>query len=596
MSLRAECNEAWQSPVFKLHAGDCHVPAKETVAGPRNDNKIMPITSLTSFLNTSSFGDTNTYTRNQEELALTLDSAAHDLAHWQSLLSMSAGGLAFESAGLLATTFLSSTAPSLYALPFMARALTFSFSALADTAVTRWINSVGNSGAEEESFLDQLSSQGSVRWISLLAAGQCFAVMNLLQGLTTVVCAEKSKTQSGGLLSQMLMGLKCHASSGALSFGTGNILNGVEHRLRTRAKNINGRALLQPKAGAPLAHAAPLQDLTQTVLETLEKHTPPLVSVNTVNAHLSISRDPPSGRGLGVMASRGKGSDGEKLPPKWWVNPFPTLSPEAIETAKQERAERANQLRSKAIVSAPLPPLEDVSVSLKNGGSLTLARYKQILETASEEYRNLRHRTFKIVISLYPEGDIPVLARYMENYLLTLVDQFERALPRSQEAQLLMRSLRDRILGFSDSPSPLTSDPPPPTLPPRKFSLGPIPKKPLPPSTPREFKPIQMGTKRTQQLSFDRFEKVVLDSELLFPESFDPVHDKRKIHVYTEIIGETPERRGTSPARLIAWNSVSRWLKSFSKQVKGDFEKEERVKHLEEILRSGQRKVLSKKS
>jgi len=202
----------------------------------------MPITSLTSYFNTSSFGDTNTYTRNQQELALTLDSAAHELANWKSLIAMSAGGGAFEGGRLLATTFFSSV-PVLSAIPLLTKAVTFFAGALADTSLTRLIHQAFGNVGEEESFSEQITSQGSVRLLGVLGAGQCFVVIQLLQGLASVsrgmVCGESSQNQQGSFLHHLLMGLQCHFGSGMFAGLTGGVVAAVEQRMSIRTLNMN---------------------------------------------------------------------------------------------------------------------------------------------------------------------------------------------------------------------------------------------------------------------------------------------------------------------------------------------------------------------
>jgi len=242
------------------------------VAGPRDDNKFMPITSLTSYFNTTSFGDTNTYTRNQQELALTLDSAVHELANWKSLIAMSAGGGAFEGGRLLATTFLSSV-PVLSAIPLLTKAVTFFAGALADTSLTRLIHQAFGNVGEEESFSEQITSQGSVRLLGVLGAGQCFVVIQLLQGLASVsrgmVCGESSQNQQGSFLHHLLMGLQCHFGSGMFAGLTGGVVSAVEARISLRTKNMNVRGQYAPEAHQPLAGTGPLQNFRKTISEEL---------------------------------------------------------------------------------------------------------------------------------------------------------------------------------------------------------------------------------------------------------------------------------------------------------------------------------------
>jgi len=243
----------------------------------------MPITSLTSYFNTSSFGDTNTYTRNQQELALTLDSAAHELANWKSLIAMSAGGGAFEGGRLLATTFFSSV-PVLSAIPLLTKAVTFFAGALADTSLTRLIHQAFGNVGEEESFSEQITSQGSVRLLGVLGAGQCFVVIQLLQGLASVsrgmVCGESSQNQQSSFLHHLLMGLQCHFGSGMFAGLTGGVLAAVEQRMSLRAKNIFGigRNLSQPNR------------LEKIIPDNLKKFIPhPLIIAGVAGIHFRMA-------------------------------------------------------------------------------------------------------------------------------------------------------------------------------------------------------------------------------------------------------------------------------------------------------------------
>jgi len=218
----------------------CH---RDPPEADRDDSKIMPITSLTSYFNTTSFGNTNSYTRNQEELALTLDSAAHELSNWKSLLSMSAGGGGFEVGKLAATTFLSSM-PALCAVPFLTNVFTFVAGAIADTRLTRLINQAFDNTGEEESFLDQITSQGSVRLMGLVGMGQSFAVIQLLQGLASVsreaICSRGDRPVAPtSFLHHLLLGLQCHFGSGMFAGLTGRVVGAVEQRISLRTKNVD---------------------------------------------------------------------------------------------------------------------------------------------------------------------------------------------------------------------------------------------------------------------------------------------------------------------------------------------------------------------
>ncbi|GEM_PF-4641832 len=202
---------------------------------------MSPITSLTSYFNTTSFGDRNAYTRNQKELALTLDSAAHELGNWKSLLAMSAGGGGFELGKFAATAFFGSAAP-LCAIPLLTRAFTFMAGAAADTAFTRTVNSFfGNEG--EESFFEQMRSQGGIRLMGSVGLGQSFFVIQLLQGLAMagqeVICENPSGKKPGGFLHHLVMGLQCHFGSGMFSVFTGGVVNAAEERFRIKSRNMN---------------------------------------------------------------------------------------------------------------------------------------------------------------------------------------------------------------------------------------------------------------------------------------------------------------------------------------------------------------------
>ncbi len=204
-----------------------------------------PVTSLTSFFRNCSFGDSNQTTRNQQELALILESAAHTLGDIKGYIAMSAGGAAFECGGLLASTFLSSVCPPLSALPLFTQAFIFGVSAFSDTMVTCWAKSVLEDSSGQESFWEQTKSQGSVRLMGILARGQCFAVVNILQGMTTVVCEEKADTQSGGLLGQMIIGVQCYMGSGAFGYCTLGVMQEIGERFKIQLKNVNERTLYE---------------------------------------------------------------------------------------------------------------------------------------------------------------------------------------------------------------------------------------------------------------------------------------------------------------------------------------------------------------
>ncbi len=202
----------------------------------------MPITSLTSYFNTSSFGDQNSYTRNQEELALTLDSAAHELSNWKGLVAMSSGGAGFELGKLTARVLLGST-PALCAVPFLTNAFTFFAGSVADTGLTGFMNHVLGNAGTEENFLDQMTSQGSVRMMGLLGMGQGFAVVQVLQGLASL---SRDNFSRGGsrpaptsFIHHLILGLQCHFGSGMFAGLTGGVLNSVEQRISLRTKNMN---------------------------------------------------------------------------------------------------------------------------------------------------------------------------------------------------------------------------------------------------------------------------------------------------------------------------------------------------------------------
>ncbi|GEM_PF-2876114 len=283
----------------------------------------MPLTSLTSYFNSSSFGDRNSYTRNQQELAFTLDSAAHELANLKTLISMTAGGAAFECGGLLATTFLSSVAPSLCAIPLLTRALTFGVSALADSGATHLMNQCLKNGGGEESFWEQFRSQSSVRLMGMLAVGQCFAVVNLMQGLTTL-CQEKSQKGSGGLLSQMIMGIQCHVGSGAFSYWTGNVVHSVQERVRIRSQNM--------LVGTPQTGSLP-RNLRETISGGLEKLS------NRWSPHLQANprgiQEPMRAKMNDKGGNSPRSASVPKPPTQIQLTPTKTLGPQAFFEAAQ---------------------------------------------------------------------------------------------------------------------------------------------------------------------------------------------------------------------------------------------------------------------
>ncbi|GEM_PF-6552609 len=223
----------------------------------------MPITSLTSYFNTSAFGDRNTYTQNQTELALTLDSAAHELSNWKSLLAMSSGGAGFELGNLAARTLLSAT-PALCAVPLLTNAFAFGMGAISDTGLTHFVNRVLGNAEGEESFLDQMTSQGSVRLMGLVGIGQCFAVVQVLQGMASVgrgmLCEANSKNKNSGFLHHLILGLQCHFGSGMFTCLTGGMVNAVEARISLRTKNIY--------VGTPSAGSLP-ENLRKTISDGL---------------------------------------------------------------------------------------------------------------------------------------------------------------------------------------------------------------------------------------------------------------------------------------------------------------------------------------
>ncbi|GEM_PF-6055570 len=202
----------------------------------------MPITSLTSYYNTTFFGDTNTYTQNQKELALTLDSAAHELGNWRTLVSMSAGGAAFEGGQLAATALFGSFAP-LAALPFIAKAFSFAVGAVSDTGLTTLVNQALGNEEGDESFLEKLNTQGTSRLVGLMALGQSFAVMQVMQGVAGAAREAMGENsdgkKQGGMLRQIITGLQCYFGSGMFAGFTGGIVNAAEQRISLKTRHVN---------------------------------------------------------------------------------------------------------------------------------------------------------------------------------------------------------------------------------------------------------------------------------------------------------------------------------------------------------------------
>jgi|GEM_PF-3001239 len=227
----------------------------------------MSITSLTSYFNTASFGDTNTYTRNQEELSLTLDSTAHQLADWKGLVAMSSGGMGFELGSLAARTLFAAT-PALCAIPFLTNAFTFFVGALSDTGLTRVVNYfLENGGEESESFLEQVTSQGGVRAMGFLGAGQSFVVLQLLMGLSSVsqgmLCGRDARHDllagaPTSFIHHLLQGLRCHFGSGMFTGFTGGVVSAAEQRIKLKTNHIKVGGQHAPEAHQPLAGGSPL--------------------------------------------------------------------------------------------------------------------------------------------------------------------------------------------------------------------------------------------------------------------------------------------------------------------------------------------------
>ncbi|GEM_PF-4531046 len=259
----------------------------------------MPITSLTSYFNTSSFGNTNTYTRNQEELSLTLEAAAHELSDWKSLLTMSAGGGFFEGGKLAARVLLGAT-PTLCAVPFLADVFTFAAGAIADTGLTGVLQQAfGNAGDENETFVDRLTSQGGVRLMGLLGMGQGFMVMQLLQGLASVsrgmLCENSSRGDSRiapTFPHHLILGLQCHFGSGMFAGLTGGIVNSVEQRISLKTRNVGANLACPPVVWRVFAQnkgrsqGSPLQNLKETISDGLE-----ILSARW-NPHTSVAGSP----------------------------------------------------------------------------------------------------------------------------------------------------------------------------------------------------------------------------------------------------------------------------------------------------------------
>ncbi len=237
-------------------------------------DKIMPVTSLTSYFNTTSFGDQNAFTRNQEELALTLDSAAQELGNWKSLIAMSGGGAGFEL-GKLATRTLLGATPTLCAIPLLTNALTFAAGAMADTGLTGILNQAFGNTEEEESFWARMMDQSSVRGMGLLGAGQSFVVIQLMQGLASAGRGMLENTGRGDrpvaptFLHSMIQGLQCYFGSGMFGYLSSGAVSGIEQRLALKTKNVN--------IGVPLQNFGP-----NLQLET-----------NAGNLHLPISSKAP---------------------------------------------------------------------------------------------------------------------------------------------------------------------------------------------------------------------------------------------------------------------------------------------------------------
>ncbi|GEM_PF-4342843 len=276
----------------------------------------MPITSLTSYFNTASFGDTNASTRNQQELALTLDAAAQELANWKSLLTMSAGGGFFEGGRLAARVLLGAT-PALCAVPFLANVFTFAAGAIADTGLTGILTQAfGNEGEESETFFERLSGQGSVRVMSLLGAGQSFVVVQLLIGLTSVskemVCGKNPGPANGAFLHHLVSGLSCYFGSGMFTCLSSGVVNAAEQRMSLKTRNVGTPHA--PEAHQPLAGTGALRNLGENISNAFEN-----LSAKLNPQPLSPGPRGNSGKfpGLAMMSSSDEGGGGgRKGPPK----------------------------------------------------------------------------------------------------------------------------------------------------------------------------------------------------------------------------------------------------------------------------------------
>ncbi len=158
---------------------------------------------------------------------------------------MSSGGAGWELGRLAATTFLTAV-PALSAVPVLTNVFTFVAGAVADTGFTGLVSQLleDQEGSESESFFERLMSGGSVRAMSLVGAGQSFAVVQVLIGLASVsqgmLCEKSSKGPAdGAFLSSILQGLRCHFGSGMFTGLTGGVVNSVEARISLRTRNMN---------------------------------------------------------------------------------------------------------------------------------------------------------------------------------------------------------------------------------------------------------------------------------------------------------------------------------------------------------------------
>ncbi|GEM_PF-4327493 len=200
----------------------------------------MPITSLTSYFNTSSFGDTNAFTQNQKELAFTLQTAAEELSHWKGLVTMSFAGSGFEVGRLVTSTLLAPLAP--YALPLFTQTLTWLGGVVFDTGFSSLANYVLEEGAENENFLDRMMSQSSSRALCVVGMGQSFAVMQLLQSLASVsqgmLGQENAQKGQAGTLHSLVQGFRCYFGSGMFAGLTGGAVSSAEARMSLKTKNM----------------------------------------------------------------------------------------------------------------------------------------------------------------------------------------------------------------------------------------------------------------------------------------------------------------------------------------------------------------------